>query len=146
MLDVRRFLLGDDPYEYDSDTTGSASDSGTTSSTSSLNSGAIITIVVASEVIVIGGLLLLLWSRKRKTESATQEALLQGADTKVAADRSGQPTYRWVIFVTIGMFAGYASLVSVRERRICIYEYARVLYGLIFLLWLASFRFYCSIT
>ena len=89
-----------------------------------VSAGAIIAIVLIAEVVVIGTLLACLYQRKAATESLAQtEASSVLNESLMPSDNAtNTPPYRWVIFVTIGMFAGYASLVLLQHHLMGVME------------------------
>lgn len=87
-----------------------------------VSAGIIIVIVLAVEVVVIGGLLGCLYQRKKSAASfAETEAASMLNQSLMPSDNATAP-YRWVIFVTIGMFSGYASLVLLQHHLMGVME------------------------
>lgn len=87
-----------------------------------ISAGTIIVIVLAVEVVVIGGILSCLHQRKGATASlAERESASMLNQSLISSDKTTAP-YRWVIFVTIGMFSGYASLVLLQHHLMGVME------------------------
>ena len=88
-----------------------------------VSAGAIIAAVLIVEVVVIAMLLGCLYRRKQATESLAQtEAASMLNQSLMPEDNAAAAPYRWVIFVTIGMFSGYASLVLLQHHLMGVME------------------------
>jgi len=77
--------------------------------------------VAIVEVLVILLLVYTLVSAKRRTELLAKQQQLQSL-LHLQPASAGQKSYAWVIFVTIGMSAGYASLVLLQHHLMGVME------------------------
>ena len=95
----------DSPYDEPFGLEASAGSAGGTPADPTAGEGMTVAIVLIAEFVIIAGLLLALWRRKRMKEQPLREDLMLGHLQGPGVIR----TYPGVIFVTIGMFAGYAT-------------------------------------
>jgi hypothetical protein len=96
----------DSPYDEPFGLEAGAGSAGGTPADPTAGEGMTVAIVLIAEFVIIAGLLLALWRRKRmKEQKPLREDLMLGHLQGPGVIR----TYRGVIFVTIGMFAGCAT-------------------------------------
>ena len=112
-------------YELESFEEGSSSGAGMHhhGDEAGVSAGVIIAVVLIVEVIFIAALLGCLYRRKKATESFAQaEAASMLNQSLMPEDNAAEAPYRWVIFVTIGMFSGYATLVLLQHHLMGVME------------------------
>ena len=118
---IEDLVQSDAPLVWDSVADGSSSGGGAPGGAAALTPAGIVAIVLIAEVVVIGTLLCCLYRRKKATEAfAERESALNQSLLPGGADAA--TTYRWVMFVTVGMFSGYASLVLLQHHLMGVME------------------------